>query len=304
MIEVLRAGLCDLVMDQGRRGLGAIGVPAGGAANPAALAAANRLVGNEVAAAGLELILSGPQLRFPVGGVAALAGTRFQATRSSGAAVAWNETLVLAAGETLTLDRALTGCRCWLAVRGGLAVPHVMGSRSTCMPSGFGGLEGRPLRAGDRLACGADAGEVRLLRARPPAMATDAPMRVIVGPQIGLFDDAGLAAFFGGVFRVAAASDRRGLRLEGPAVTRNRSELPTQGVLPGAIQVPPDGRPIILGWDGPVTGGYPVIASVIEADLPRLAQLKPGDAVQFVTLALDAARALTTAATWEIGALV
>ncbi len=303
MIEVLRAGLCDLVMDQGRRGLGAIGVPAGGAADRAALAAANRLVGNAAAAAGLELVLSGPQLRFPAGGVAALAGTRFQAARSSGAAVAWDETLVLAAGETLSLDRTLAGCRCWLAVRGGLAVPPVMGSRSTFLPSGFGGQEGRPLRAGDRLECGAGAGEVRLLRAQPPAMAADAPLRVIAGPQIGLFDDTGLGAFFGGVYRVAAASDRRGLRLAGPAVTCSRIELPTQGVLPGAIQVPPDGQPIILGWDGPVTGGYPVIASVIEADLPRLAQLKPGDAVQFVTLALDAARALATAATWEIGAL-
>ena len=300
MIEVLRAGLCDLVMDLGRPGRGALGVPAGGAADPAALAAANRLVGNPESAAGLEITLAGPVLRFPAGGVAALTGARFTATRSSGAPVAWNETVVLAAGETLTLERAEAGCRCWLALRGGLDLAQVMGSCSTFLPSRFGGHEGRPLRAGDRLAMGArTAGAVRLLRAQPPAIEPDIPLRVVAGPQAALFDDAGLAAFFIASYRVGAASDRRGLRLEGPAVTHARPELPSQGVLPGAVQVPPDGQPIILGWDGPVTGGYPVIAAVIGADAPRLAQLKPGDAVRFVTVEVEAARALA-GAEWEI----
>ena len=121
MIEVLRAGLCDLVMDQGRFGYGALGVPVGGAADPAALAAANRLVGNETDAAGLEITLAGPVLRFPAGGVVALTGARFAASRSSGAAVAWNQTLVLAAGRDPGAGAGGGGCRCWLAVRGGLA---------------------------------------------------------------------------------------------------------------------------------------------------------------------------------------
>jgi allophanate hydrolase subunit 2 len=125
---------------------------------------------------------------------------------------------------------------------------------------------------------------------------------VVTGPQAGLFDDAGLAAFFAGTYRVDPTSDRRGLRLAGPAVTHGRIELPSQGVLPGAIQVPPDGRPIILGWDGPVTGGYPVIAGVIAADMPRLAQLRPGDAVRFMTIELEAARARALAP-WGIEAL-
>ena len=299
MIEILRAGLCDLVMDPGRPGWGALGVPAGGAADPAALAAANRLVGNDEAAAGLEIALSGPLLRFPAGGVAALTGARFAAERSRGAAVAWNETLVMAAGETLSLGEAQDGCRCWLALRGGLAVPQVMGSRSTLPSAGFGGHLGRALQVGDALACEPGAGEVRLLRAHPSSGERDAPLRVVAGPQAGLFDDAGLAAFFAGTYRVDATSDRRGLRLTGPAVTHARVVLPSQGVLPGAIQVPPDGRPIILGWDGPVTGGYPVIAGVIAADRPKLAQLRPGDAVRFTTIELDAARA-QTAAQWEI----
>jgi len=296
----LRTGLCDLVMDQGRFGYGALGVPVGGAADPAALAAANRLAGNDAGAAGLEITLSGPGLRFPAGGVVALTGARFAAARSSGAAVAWNETLVLAAGETLTLGRAEAGCRCWLAVRGGLAVPSVMGSRSTFHPAGFGGFQGRALRAGDMLPTGNVCGEVRRLRAQPPpASSAGAGLRVVAGPQTEWFDDAGLAAFFSSFYRVEAASDRRGLRLRGAVVTHRRLELPSQGVLPGAVQIPPDGQPIILGWDGPVTGGYPVIAGVIAADWPRLAQLQPGDAVRFVTIEVDAAQALA-AASWAI----
>ncbi|HET9462603.1 MAG TPA: biotin-dependent carboxyltransferase family protein [Thiobacillus sp.] len=302
MIEVLRAGLCDLVMDQGRPGWGALGVPTGGAADPRALAAANRLVGNDAAAAGLEITQQGPRLRFPLGGVVALTGARFVVTRSSGAAVVWSETLVLAAGETLNLERSEAGCRCWLALRGGLALPQVMGSRSTFLPAGFGGYLGRALRAGDRLASGPQAGGVRLLRARPPSDERDAPLRVVAGPQAGQFDDAGLAAFFAGNYRVGTASDRRGLRLSGSAATPARAELPSQGVLPGAVQVPPDGQPIILGWDGPVTGGYPVIAGVIAADMAKLAQFRPGDAVRFVTIELERARPLATRQ-WEIEAL-
>lgn len=292
MIEILRAGLCDLVMDLGRPGWGALGVPAGGAADPVALATANRLAGNPAEAAALEIVQRGPLLRFPQGGVVALTGAPFVASRSSGAALAWNETLVLAAGETLSLERARNGCRCWLAVRGGVTVPPLLGSRSTFLPGGFGGHAGRALQAGDRLDTGVPAGDMHLLRAQPPADMAEAPLRVVAGPQVGLFDDAGLATFFGGRFRVDAATDRRGVRLSGPAVTHARSELPSQGVLPGAIQVPPDGQPILLGWDGPVTGGYPVIGTVIEADWPRLAQLKPGDAVRFVTVEADVARAL------------
>ncbi|TXH75077.1 biotin-dependent carboxyltransferase family protein [Thiobacillus sp.] len=295
MIEVLRAGLCDLVMDLGRPGRRMLGVPAGGAADPAALAAANHLVGNDAAAAGLEIALSGPRLRFPLGGVAALTGARFAARRSSGAPVAWNETLVLAAGEVLTLDRPESGCRCWLALRGGLAVPSVMGSRSTFLPSGFGGHGGRALQAGDVLHCGVPANEMKLLRASPPADKAEGDLRVVAGPQAGQFDDVGLAAFFGTPYRVDAASDRRGLRLAGTPVSHRRAELPSQGVLPGSVQIPPDGQPIILGWDGPVTGGYPVIAGVITADVFRLAQLKPGDAVRFVTIEVEAACELAAA---------
>ena len=311
MIEVVRAGLCDLVMDQGRPGHAALGVPAGGAADPAALAAANRLVGNPATAAGIEIAFAGPVLRFPAGAVVGLTGARFAARRSSGAAVAWKQTLVLAAGETLSLARAEDGGRCWLAVRGGLAVPSLMGSRSTFLPAGFGGFQGRALQSGDQLPCGAAQGDVKWLRAEPPAelIGSDTAeqpypeghrcLRVVAGPQTGWFDDAGLAAFFGASYRVAAASDRRGVRMHGTPMPQRSSTLPSQGVLPGAVQVPPGGQPIILGWDGPVTGGYPVVAAVIAADWPRLAQLKPGDAVRFETIAVEAAQLLARQ-TWAI----
>ncbi len=300
MIEVIDAGLCDLVMDLGRPGFGAQGVPVGGAADPAALAAANRLVGNVPDAAGLEIVLAGPRLLFPAGGVIALTGARFAATRSSGRPVAWNETLVLAAGETLTLGRAGDGCRAWLAVRGGVAVPPVLGSRSTLLPAGFGGLDGRALQAGDVLRLGAAADDVRLQRAQPPAHDADAPLRVVAGPQAAAFEDAGLAAFFGASYRVAPTSDRRGVRLAGPRIAYAGGEWPSQGVRPGAVQAPPDGQPIVLGWDGPVTGGYPVVATVIEADWPRLAQLRPGETVRFATVDLDTARALAAAEAWTL----
>jgi biotin-dependent carboxylase-like uncharacterized protein len=302
VVENLRAGLCDLVVDQGRTGYEHLGVPRGGAADPAALAVANKLVGNDATAAGLEVAYTGPALRFPQGGTVAISGACFSAARSRGAGVRWNETLMLEPGEILDLGAAREGCRCWLAFRGGLEVPEVMGSRSTFLPAGFGGLEGRALRQGDLLRLGEAAAAQPLLRAVPPADRNDNCLRVVAGPQAGLFDDAGLAAFFSETYRVASASDRRGLRLNGTALSRAGTELPSQGVLPGAVQVPQYGQPIILGWDGPVTGGYPVIAGVIRADWPRLAQLRPGDAVRFVTVELEAARALA-AAEWEIGEL-
>ena len=300
MMEVLHAGLCDLVMGASRPGFGALGVPAGGASDPAALAAANALVGNAAAAAGLEITLAGPTLRFPQGATVALTGARFMATRSYGAPVAWNETLVLAPGETLTIGQVESGCRCWLAMQGGIMVPQVLGSYSTFLPAGFGGHMGRALQSGEALAVGAQTGEVHVLRATPPTLDyPHAALRVVAGPQAGGFTDTGLAAFFGGRYQITAASDRRGLRLAGPAVPYAGGELPSQGLLPGAIQVPPDGQPIILGWDGPVTGGYPVIAVVVIVDLARLAQLKPGDTLQFMTIEVERARALA-AAEWMI----
>ncbi len=293
LIEVLRAGLCDLVMDDGRYGYTHLGVPIGGAADALALRWANRLVGNADDAAGLEITLKGPLLAFPQGGAVALSGAPFAASRSSGDAVVWNETLVMAPDEQLDIGAVSSGCRCWLAVQGGIQVPEVMRRRSTFLPAGFGGLDGRALRASDQLALGEASVAPRVLRIEPPSTNETAPLRVVPGPQAAHFTDAGLAAFFNSGYRVDSASDRRGVRLHGaPVAVATQDDIATQAVLPGAIQIPPDGQPIILGWDGPVTGGYPVIAGLVSADLARLAQLKPGDTVRFATMTVESARTL------------
>ena len=293
VIEVLRAGCCDLVMDGGRYGYTHLGVPVGGAADALALRWANRLVGNADGAAGLEITLKGPLLAFPQGGAVALTGAQFAASRSSGDAVEWNETLIMAPDEQLDIGPATSGCRCWLAMQGGMIVPEVMRSRSTFLSAGFGGLDGRALRASDQIALGEASVHPRALRIQPPCENEVAALRVVPGPQAAHFTDGGLSAFFNSAYRVDSASDRRGVRLLGaPVAVSSQDGIASQAVLPGAIQIPPDGQPIILGWDGPVTGGYPVIAGLISVDLARLAQLKPGDTVRFATMTVEAARTL------------
>lgn len=287
MIEVVRPGMLDLVMDLGRPGYRAQGVPEGGAADAEALILANRLVGNPERAAGLEMLLRGPRLRFPRGARLALTGAPMPA-RLDGAAAPWGQTFDVAPGGELELGTAQKGLRAYLALAGGIAVPPVLGSRSTFLPSAFGGWRGRALAAGALLPVGpAPAGRAgRLAAGRPQA-----ELRLLPGPQLGGFDDASIKALVCAGFAVSADSDRLGLRLAGPALSHTGGGLASQGVLPGAIQVPPHGQPIILGWDGPVTGGYPVIAGVIAADLPRLGQARPGDVLKFCFVSPEKARA-------------
>lgn len=282
MIEVIKPGLLDLVIDLGRPGFCSQGVPAGGAADARALILANRLVGNPDGAAGLEITQTGPALRFMHGGAVALTGADMDAFLDD-QAVSLNRRLLISPGSELRLGRAKCGLRTYLAVAGGVDVPLVLGSRSTFFPGGFAGYQGRALRGGDALAVG----DLKFRQRQLPAFlqGSTARIRILPGPQIADFSDAALATLAGATYRVLADSNRMGIRLVGEALSYQGQELASQGVLPGAIQVPPDGQPIILGWDGPVTGGYPVMAGVISADLSRLAQLCPGDAVcfEFVT---------------------
>lgn len=287
MIEVLRAGLMDLVMDLGRPGSRGQGVPAGGAADMPALVQANRLVGNADTAAGLELLLRGPTLRFARETRIALTGADMQA-RLDGRPVPPGRTQVVSAGGELALGEARAGLRGYLAVAGGIDVPLLLGSRATFLPGGFGGWQGRALKAGDRLPLG-EAGGRRIGRL-PQAAAAEAPLRVVPGPQLAGFADRAIEALVSAEFRLTAQADRAGLRLAGPVLDHAGGELASQAVLPGAIQVPPDGQPIILGWDGPVTGGYPVIAGIIAADLHRLAQMAPGTRLKFAFVTPQEAR--------------
>lgn len=288
---VQAAGALDLIQDLGRPGYAHLGVPQGGAADPGALIQANRLVGNPIQAAGLEVTLKGPELAFPEGGIVALTGADMAAVRDSGLAAPRYKTLWLHPGETLRLGVARSGCRAYVALAGGIATEPVLHSRATFLAGGFGGYLGRALRVGDRLPLGPPPFPPPSARLAAPGEENPAIVRVIPGPQGTAFDDSALLHLYGSEFRVSRLSSRMGLRLDGPRLRApGGGEGSSQALLPGAVQVPPDGQPVVLGWDGPVTGGYPVIAGVISADLPKLAQLAPGGRLFFSAVTLEEAR--------------
>lgn len=280
MMVVLKSGVLDLVMDLGRPGFRDQGVPEGGAADAPALIAANRLVGNADGAAGLEISLRGPELSFPEGAAVAWTGADMPAS-VDGLALPAGHKHEIRPGGILKFGRVNRGIRAYLAIAGGIDVPKVLGSRSTFLPGGWGGWQGRGLNAGDRLPLGSADSRLEWVRLPAPRRKPPLDFRVLPGPQLRGFSDAALAGFLNQAFSVHADANRVGIRLVGEALDYLKGEIASQPVLPGAIQVPPSGQPIILGWDGPVTGGYPVIAGVISADLPRLAQLGPGDRLRF-----------------------
>jgi KipI family sensor histidine kinase inhibitor len=294
-ITVLEPGLFTTIQDLGRPGYRASGVPLSGAADPVSLRLANRLVGNADGMACLEITLLGPALSFSRPATIALTGAVFPGI-PSGRAVA------VAAGETLRLGHAVAGCRGYLAVAGGLAVPDVLGSASTIVPARLGGLRGLPLAAGDvvPLAAG-DAGPPGACEAGPRAGGRDGPdavvtLRMIPGEQFSWGGD----RLWEATHRVSSRSDRMGLRLEGTPLPLHEpsGSLPSVAVLPGTVQLPPDGQPIVLLADAQTIGGYAVIGHVIAVDLPRVAQLRPGDRVRWqpATIA-EAHRDLRAAAT-------
>jgi len=319
VLEVLDGGLLTTVQDAGRLGHEAEGVPRSGAADEVGLAVANLLLGNEPDVAALECTLVGPRLRALVEVDVAIGGADLGAvleTDGSATPVAPGSSVRLPRGAVLAFagprDEPGSGCRAYLAVPGGIDVPVILDSRSTCLPAGFGGLEGRALRAGDRVAVrSASVGRAapsrrsaRLSAKRAAELPSVAQrLRVMPGPAARA-GDASLEAVAGRAWTVSHDSDRRGLRLQGvtaaapsspaeavPALASPSSgELPSHGVLPGAIQVTPSGEPLVLMQDAGTTGGYPVPAVVIRADLSILGQLAPGDEVRFRVVTADEAR--------------
>jgi biotin-dependent carboxylase-like uncharacterized protein len=269
VIEVVAPGPLATVQDLGRPGYGAVGVARAGAFDRAALRLANRLVGNPDDAAAIEVTLGGLAVRFSAPATVALTGA------VCAGAPDWGAALSLPAGAAFRLSAPERGLRSYLAVRGGILVPAVLGSRSTDMLSGIGPA---PLTTGDKLAIGTGAAGIVGANAAEPRAAATVPVRF--GPRDDWFTPAARAALLAAAWTVRPESDRVGVRLDGPVLDRARAgELPSEPTLPGAIQVPPDGRPIVFGPDAPVTGGYPVIAVV--TDLDGMAQLRPGDAVRF-----------------------
>jgi biotin-dependent carboxylase-like uncharacterized protein len=279
VLTVLAPGPFATVQDGGRVGWASIGVPRSGAADRASADLANRLVGNRVEAAVLEATAGGLRLRASRTVLVAVTGAPVP-VQIDGRAAPLNAPVPVPAGAVLGLGVPSAGLRSYVAVRGGVDVPAVLGSRSTDTLSGLGPA---PLAAGDRLPIGSLAGEepvVDVAAVRAPS--ADPVLRVLPGPRRDWLVPAAWTALVTRPWTVTVDSDRVGLRLAGPRLERARDdELPSEGLVPGALQVPPDGAPVLFLADHPVTGGYPVLAVVVTADLPAAAQLRPGDEVGF-----------------------
>ncbi|MGJ9403736.1 5-oxoprolinase/urea amidolyase family protein [Arthrobacter sp. KK5.5] len=293
-LEILSPGMQSLIQDLGRPGFGDLGVSASGAADQTAARQANRLVGNPPGEAVVESLLGGLEVAARGDLVLALAGAETPATVSGthGSATApLRAPFALRDGETLRIEAPTAGLRSYLAVRGGLAVPAVLGSRATDSMSGIGQP---PLAAGTVLGVG-PAGPGHVVGAAEPSTlrpAGEATLRVTPGPRDDWFGPDALDALTGHPWTATTQSNRIGVRLEpddgGRPLARIRDgELPSEGAVAGALQVPPSGLPVLFLADHPVTGGYPVVAVVVPEDLPAAAQLAPGTRVRFAVVDPD-----------------
>lgn len=288
-IEVIEPGILTTVQDPfGRRDWRHVGVPQGGAADPWSARLANRLVGNPDGAAHLELTLAGPTLRFTETALVALVGE--VAATLDGLPLRPGTARPVRGGAQLRIGEG-RDARAYLAIGGGLQVEPLLGSASTDLRSGFGGIEGRALRAGDRLTHVPSAPRGYRWLGTPPS----GPIRIVAGPH------SGIPSLVGPSWRIGPEADRTGVRLDGPPITGG--EVASMGLPLGAIQVPPDGRPIVMLADRPVTGGYPVPAVVIGADIGRVARLRPGDELRFASVSLEEARSALRRAEEELVAL-
>lgn len=283
-------GLFTTVQDLGRTGYQRFGISPAGAMDPDRLALANALAGNAPDLAGLEMTAAGPTLVVEAEACRiAVAGD--QAITVNGEAAGTWRAVDLKRGDRVQAGALRAGLRGYLAVAGGFALAPTLGSLSTHTRTGIGGLDGRALRRGDRL-------PLRPGRAAGPPLALDPPpaadsagaVRVVLGPQSDAFTEAGLATFLTSGYTVSARSDRMGCQLDGPGIEhRGGFNIVSDGIVGGSIQVPGSGRPIVLLADRQTTGGYTKIATVISADLPLFAQLRPGDTVRFRAVTLDEA---------------
>jgi antagonist of KipI len=279
MIHVIKPGLLTTIQDLGRIGFAHFGLSPAGAADSLSFRIANLLLGNKSNTPAFEITLLGPTLEFESAALIAICGSR------TSTSLPINEPFPVAEGTRVTTGSLLDGARAYLAIRGGLTVSRVMNSCSTFLPAGIGGLGGRALTAGDQIAPGKQAAgpTCRLEPAHAASLQLrHGPMRVTAGLQYDWFVQEAVRRFQQQAFTVRDDSNRSGLRLQGePVLPAQHSELLTEGVALGAVQVPPDGQPIILFVDQQTTGGYPKIANVVAADLWRVGQLRPRDEVRF-----------------------
>lgn len=275
-IRILSAGFLTTVQDLGRFGWAHYGVSASGAADPLALRAGNLLVGNAENAAALEMTLAGGAFEFERAATIALTGSEFSTDLPLWTAVE------VKAGQTVRCGRSRSGARSYLCVRGSIGVPRTMGSASTHLTTGVGG---RALRKGDVLPVGNQAVRRPRRGGMAPPFPVAGPLCVTDGPQAGWF----AGELYQAEYTVSEESNRMGLRLGGAAIPSPPGHMLTEGVALGAVQVPPDGQPIILFVEHQTTGGYPKPANVISADFWRLGQLRPRDRVRFERVSMGCA---------------
>ncbi|HKQ47915.1 MAG TPA: biotin-dependent carboxyltransferase family protein [Phycisphaerae bacterium] len=302
VIRVIDPGMLTTVQDLGRVGWSGIGVGRGGAADTLSLRVGNRLVGNDDGAAAFEMTLVGGTFEFERDATIVLSGGAVTAQiigrRDKRPAAEWKP-FKIRSGEKLVTGPIRSGVRSYLCVSGGIDVPQRLGSRSTHLVGAFGGLKGRALRSGDLLEVGGETGRIgdshlaAAARAYCESRLSRRSVRAVDGPHLNTFDFQAIERLWTTSFKVSVQSDRTGMRLKGrlgPSTLGGR--MPSEGMMPGAVQVPASGEPIVLMVDYPTTGGYPVIACVAAVDLPVLGQVRPRQTLRFERVSLAESRSL------------
>ncbi|HWK71809.1 MAG TPA: biotin-dependent carboxyltransferase family protein [Burkholderiaceae bacterium] len=303
-ITVLKPGLLSSFQDLGRKGYQHLGVPVGGAMDSRAHRLANLLAGNPQDEATLEITLSGPTLRFDSPACIAIAGAALSPT-VNGKPVPNNRPLVIRQGDVLAFGARTAGLRAYVAWHGGIDLPVLLSSRSTYLRGGFGGYKGRALRANDVLrlrspldgpdldALARELWNIKIYLPAPLGLAPRSAVRAMPGAHTSLFKDKSVDDFFSSEYRISPQSERMGYRLEGNTLElKSNAQLLSEATSFGSVQVPPDGKPIVLMADRQTTGGYAKIAHIASVDLPAIAQCMPGDALGFMPVELQEAQAL------------
>jgi biotin-dependent carboxylase-like uncharacterized protein len=309
-LKVVAPGMYTTVQDLGRYGYQAFGVPVSGALDAVSHRLANRIVGNDENAPALEILFHGPTLEVIADSVrVGIAGgdAEIELMGDRPRSLGGGRSVLLRSNHIFRVSRLGDAACCYLAVEGGFAVERCLGSASTYARGGFGGLDGRALRAGDLLPLAREQATERaeLRLAELPQSSREWPIRIVLGPQQEYFTEAALKSLVRDEFVVSKQSDRMGMRLDGPLLAhRDGYNIVSDGIATGAIQVPGSGQPILLLADHQTTGGYPKIATVISADIPVVGRRKPGDPIRFIAVEVAAAERLCREAEADFQALV
>ena len=294
MIKVIESGIASTIQDNGRYGYKAFGVPQSGAVDGYAHECANILAGNTLDAASLEIIGGGTQLQFCCETFAAIGGADMQCTLNGNPVAAWSS-FPVAAGDTLQFGYTVNGRCSYVAIIDGIQTTSTLDSRATYCRAGIGGINGQKLNSGAELPIGSSSRRpttgIRLPDEYIPTYSSCLKLHCMLGPQSDYYDKLSLLNFFNLPYDVTTDSDRMGCRLHGQSLTRlMESELISQPLLPGAVQIPGNGQPIVMLADAQTCGGYPIIAVVVGSDLFKLAQANTGDIIRFELITAECAR--------------